>query len=59
MLLKSRIGYIYYSDEEQEKIATEDHEDLVRNLKFENSQKLEKLKVHLTTPKQITIPKMK
>ena len=59
MLLKSRIGYIYYSDEEQEQMATEDHEDLVRNLKFENSQKLEKLKKHLTAPKQIRIEKMK
>jgi hypothetical protein len=37
----------------------EDHEDLVKNLKYENNQKLEKLKEFLTTPKQIAIPKMK
>lgn len=51
--------YIYYSDEEQEKNDKEDHEELVKILKFDNTQKLEKLKEYLTTPKQITIPKMK
>ena len=45
------------NDDEHEKVSLEDHEDLVKNLKYDNNQKAEKLKEILTTPKQIIVSK--
>ncbi len=45
------------SNEEREKQNIEDHDDLVKNLKYDNNQKAEKLKEILTTPKQVVVPK--
>ena len=37
----------------------EDHEDLVKHLKYDNNLKLEKLKEIMTTPKQIVVSNKK
>lgn len=46
-----------FRNDERERQNAEDHEDLVKNLKYDNNLKAEKLKEILTTPKQVVAPK--
>ena len=49
--------YLLSSDEELIKQAIDDHEDMVKSMKTDNSQKTDKIKEILTTPKQMLIGK--
>ncbi len=48
---------IIYRHEKQQQEKAEDHDDLVKNLKYEMGVKSEKLKEILTTPKQVVVAK--
>ena len=45
---------IIFSEEVREKTSKEDHDEAMKNLKYDNQQKTDKLIEILTTPKQST-----